>query len=104
MNLTSTDIKERHTWSCPARSPWGSKSAHKLNLNESTILVGGVSRVRLMTCSPERDVRSNMVFLIVTRQSKVESDFVWIMFRTMTKIKARYRRIMSGVSKDWYYG
>ena len=58
-----------------------------------------------MTCSPVRDVKSNMLFSTVIRQSKVESDFAWIMFRTMTKIKARYRcdrRIMSGVSKDWY--
>ena len=102
MNLTSTDIEAKRTWSCSDKSPWDSKSSHKLNLNESFIVVGGVSRVRLMTCSPASDVRSNLKFPIVTWQSKVESDFAWIMFRTMTKIKARCRcnrRIMSGISK-----
>ena len=97
--------KTKRTWSCSGRSPLGSKSAHKLNLNESTVVEGGVSRVRVMTCSPESDVKSNMMFSVVTRQSEIKSDFAWIMFRTMTKIKARCRcdrRIMSGVSKDWY--
>jgi len=39
----------------------GFSSPHKSNLNESTMLLGGVSRVRLTICSPERDVRSNFV-------------------------------------------
>ena len=105
MNITLSGIKAKHTWSCSGKSPWGSKSAHKLNLNESTILVGGVSRVRLMTCSPERDVKSNLMLSTVTLQLKVESDFAWIMFRKTTNITTRCRcdrRIMSDVSKDWY--
>lgn len=55
-----------------------------------------------MTRSPERDVRSNLRFSVVTWQSKVESDFAWIMFRIMTKIKAKCscnRRIMSDASQ-----
>lgn len=43
------------------------------------------------------------MFSIVTWQSKVESDFAWIMFRRMTKIQAKCscnRRIMGGVTSS----
>lgn len=96
-------IKSKRTWSSSDKSFWGSKSAHKLILNISTVVEGGVSRVWLTTRTP-RDFRSNLMFSNDTLQSdsKVESDFAWITFRTMTKIRARCRcnrRIMSGESK-----
>lgn len=45
-----------------------SRSPHKLNLSESIISLGGVSRVRLIVCSPANEDRSNSCLSAVTWQ------------------------------------